>query len=386
MWALVCVSSVAMLAVFGPVSETGAQAEAPLTVTLGEPGPYTDGQFVTVDVAVNGGKQAASATAYICRAGKAYDSNPALSANAGDCPSVAISAAQGESSRFGLPTYAGGSKARGLVTMGVGTAEWTSTADNSTLSLTCGPSDPCVLVVKVDTADGGALFDASTSLTFAEPDVFAGCAGGADGAPTSAGADRILTLWEDWTLGECQAGSDKASTIPPTPGEGDGVAAFAAGQADLAYTAAGYDAPGFSVAEKRPAVATPLALNAVVLAAAGGSFPTGDPSWPDGLKRPYTEVRLTRDEVATLLGQGQFDLQVAHGQDILGRNPELGRVYNTSTTASAPLALSSTSAISLVMTQYVDTLAPDAWKGNAAAGGPLGASTPTSAWPRCPSA
>ena len=193
--------------------------------------------------------------------------------------------------------------------MGIGTASWFSTADNSALKLTCGPSDPCLLVVKVDTVDGGSLYDASTSLTFGDPDVFAGCAGGAAGAPVSGGADRMLTLWEDWTLGECQAGTDKASTIPPGPGEGDGVAAFAAGQADIAYTAAGYDAPGFGVPVKRPAVATPLALNAVVLAAAGGSFPTGDPSWPEGLKKPYEEVRLTRAEVATLLGQGQFDLQ-----------------------------------------------------------------------------
>jgi ABC-type phosphate transport system substrate-binding protein len=370
-WVLAFAVSIFVLWALGPVSELDAQVPAALTVTVAEAGPYADGQFITVDVTVNGGEPATDMTAYICRAGKVYDSNAALRANAGDCPVVAISASMGESSQFPLPTYAGGLRARGLVTVGIGTAGWNSTeAGAPKLSLTCGPSDPCALVVKASLASGTPVFDSSTTLTFKEPDPFAGCAGGAEGAPTSAGADRMLEMWSSWTLAQCQAGTDAASTVAPTPGEGTGVAAFAAGQVDLAYAAAGYAAPGFltSDATRRPAVATPLALNAVVLAAAGGSFPTGDPEWPEGLKRPYTEVRLTRDEVATLLGKSQFDLQVQHGPAVLERNPELGKVYNTSTNASAPLALSSTSALSLYMTTYLDTLAPDAWKANAAFG------------------
>jgi hypothetical protein len=72
-------------------------------------------------------------------------------------------------------------------------------------------------------------------------------------------------------------------------------------------------------------VYTPLALNAVVIAAIGGQVTATDPNWPIGLPQPYTaDIKLTRAEAAALIAQGQAMLKFQNNGAIVERNPQLG--------------------------------------------------------------
>ncbi len=92
-------------------------------------------------------------------------------------------------------------------------------------------------------------------------------------------------------------------------GEGEGLAAFSSGDVDVAYTAAGYRPdPGFDLSPQRPAVYTPVALNAVVIAAmGGGQVDHRRSAWPVGI----AEAVLAADphdcgRSGDPVGQGQF--------------------------------------------------------------------------------
>ena len=63
------------------------------------------------------------------------------------------------------------------------------------------------------------------------------------------------------------------------------------GRQDVAYSAAGYRPfKGLDPDPERDAVYTPVALNAVVIAAMGGQLVSDDPQWPVGLPKPYSRA------------------------------------------------------------------------------------------------
>lgn len=349
----------------GPASSTSAQtpAEPPFTVSLSQREDLIDGQPVDVEVTMRSDLAANAVTAYICRPGKEYT---AVTQNAGDCPvSVPISASAGDRSFWQLYPYSSGHQARGTIVAGVGTAEWTSTINSDRFSLTCNPTTPCLLVVRASVPGTGGTqqyFDSSTTLTYQDSDPSASCGGPAPGALRSAGADRMLSAWREWTVAECEAtpSSPGSATLALIPDEGLAVSDFAKGTRDVVYTAAGTGEPGFTPTTARATVATPVAVNAVVLAAAGGHFTANDPNWPAGLRRPYGDLRLTPQEIAVLLGQGQGHLALTLRDQVLARNPELGAIF-PSVDARPPLALSSATAMSLYLTRYLDQIAGAAW-------------------------
>ena len=365
---------VAGLSVAGPSSVSSAQTpDAPFTVTPSQTANLSDGQPVDLDVAMRSDLTAVSVNAYVCRPGVAYTENASLSTNSGNCPvSVPISASA-DVSNWVLRTYESGHKARGTIIAATGTAEWTSTITSERFSLTCDPTHPCLLVVRaqVRTTSGSVVsyFDTSTTLSYQDSDPTASCGGAAPGALRSAGAERMLPAWREWTLADCNAhpANGGAVTLSPVPDEGVAVTDFAADQRDIVYAAAGQGEPGFTASTPRATVATPVAVNAVVLAAAGGSFPDNDPSWPAGLRKPYSDIKLTAPEIAILLGQGQSFLDIQRGTDVLARNPELGRVFPASD-SKPPMALAGASALSLYMTRYLDYFADADWKAGPADG------------------
>ena len=113
-------------------------------------------------------------------------------------------------------------------------------------------------------------------------------------------------------------------------------------------------------------------MNAVVIATlGGGQVITDDPAWPVGKPRPYSPpLRLTAAEAATLIGKGQFFLSFDRGPDVIARNPQLasGIYFNQSGGKYInPLAVQDPTAVSLFMTSFLDSVAPDAWVAGPAA-------------------
>ena len=370
---LVALATAALLLVAGnvlagPGPTSSAQTPPPFTVAVSQASDLTDGQLVDVDVAVQPGLLVTTVEAFICRPGQTYTSNPHVSVAGGNCPvDIAVSTVT-DRSRWRLHNFPDRSRARGTIVAGVGTAEWfVQQPAPAQHSLTCGPDNPCLLVVRViatPAAGGGTqtYFDSSTTLTYQEGDALASCGGAAPGAVRSAGADRMLGAWREWTVTHCSAdpASSGAATLAPIPDEGVAVDDFASGQRDVVYTSVGPGELGFTSATERDTVATPVAVNAVVLAAAGGHFIADDPNWPPTLRQPYGEIRLTPEEISVMLGQGQDKLLTTHGPAVLTRNPALGALY-PSLNARPPFALASANAMTLYMTRYLDQVAGDAW-------------------------
>jgi hypothetical protein len=141
---------------------------------------------------------------------------------------------------------------------------------------------------------------------------------------TSAGSDRIFDLWVDETLAACDGKTTGAPTRASFTGEADAVSSFAEGLTDIAYTGLGYG-DGTDLVEgiaadkvtRRAEVMVPIALNAAVIAVGNGR---PDPS--TNRKVPYSDVKLTLTEVATLLGGGHYAMD-PHLDAIYERNPEL---------------------------------------------------------------
>jgi len=354
-----------------PDSSSAQTADPPFTVEVSQTSGLLDGDVVDVTVRATSGTRIQDDSdndLYICRPGVTYTSLADLRATAGNCPANnGVSSSSEGSAR--LYTLADGSRAEGHIVVGTGVAEWSPGFGLPNATLDCGPGAPCLLMVRVPASvGGGAVTDhvAAVELAFATPDPNAGCGGRDPAAVASAGSDRTQDLWARSTLAQCQtAGSAGASTQFAPRGEGDGLAAFSDGLIDLAYTAAGYrPVRGLDVSPQRPAVYTPVALNAVVIATmGGGQVITDDPAWPVGKPRPYAPpIRLTADEVATLIGQGQFFLSFNRATDVIARNPQLASgLYQLTSKYTNPVAVQDPTSVSLFMTSFLDSVAPDAW-------------------------
>jgi len=364
-----------------PDSSSAQTADPPFTVEVSQTSGLLDGDVVEVTVRANpGARLGTDHFMQICRSGVVYDARADTFGNAGNCPTRAVSTSSEAGSE--MYTVADGSRAEGDITVGTGVGEWDGYVENvgpTVFTLECGAAVPCTLLVRVSgSVNGGPFADhfVSVDLTFGSGDPTAGCGSQISGAISSAGSDRLQGQWVDWTLEQCGEVGGVSTSFAPT-GEGEGLNAFTSGARDLAFTAAG-DRPvaGLQPAQQRSAVYTPVAVNAVVVAAIGGELTSADPTWPVGMPRPYGQpVRLKAGEVATLLGRGQFTLEQAYGTDVRARNPQLGSeiYFRGSEKYTNPLAVQDSTAVSLFMTSFLDARAPDEWiAGNDAGGGARG--------------
>jgi hypothetical protein len=352
----------------------GQSADSPVTVTLSQSTDLVDGQKVAVTATASEGTTLVGGRTEmkVCRAGVTYTS--IVDTFGGNCAVSGQSSAL-ETNQAWLYHYPDGTTAVGEFTVSVGTVSWRfAESQPEPYTVACTPASSCVLVLRfVVSTSGGPGHDSYVSVpleyTDSEDVVQAGCGGPAEGALNSAGADRMLKAWTSWMTARCATTPGGAPTQVPIPGEtGEGsvVESFAAGTTDLVYSAVGYRSPGFDPPTKRPMVPTPVALNATVVAAAGDYIGDGDATTPPGLPTAFPEIRLTTQEVATLIGQGAFFFGQNHGPAVLDRNPKLQFANANDPTGQAGnvtqvLALSQRSAITLYMTEHLDTRVPDEW-------------------------
>ena len=349
----------------------------PFTVEVSRTTGLRDGEVVDVTVRANPGVRINSGDSImrVCRPGVTYAAAADLNPLNGKCPANGTSSSAEASAQ--LLAVADGSLAEGDIAVSAGNPVW-SVFGRPDFTLECGPGAPCLLVVQVGTSTsaGGPVTHhfVTRELTFATNDPTAGCGSRNPAAISTAGSDRMQAVWAATTLAQCASGATggASSSFAPT-GEGAGLEAFASGQRDLAYTASGYrSVEGLNPATQRSTVYTPVAMNAVVIATlGGGQVITDEPAWPVGKTRPYSPpLQLTAAEAATLIGKGQFFLSFDRGPDVIARNPQLasGIYFNQSGGKYVnPLAVQDPTAVSLYMTSFLDSVAPDAWVAGPAA-------------------
>ena len=353
-----------------PTSSSAQTADPPFTVELSQTTGLLDGDVVKVTIRGAPGVQLnpGSSSMRVCRPGVSYTAPADLIPTNGKCPANGTSSAAEASGQ--IFAIADGTRAEGDIAVGVGVGEW-EVFGQPNFTLACGPGAPCLLVLQVGTTDsvGGPITRhfVTRELTFADPDPTRGCGGRNPAAVSTAASDRMQDIWARSTLAQCTSGgaSGASTSFAPT-GEGEGIAAFTAGTRDLVYTAAGYRPfLGLDPAPRRPAVYTPVALNAVVIAAIGGQLVNDDPQWPVGLAKPYSEpIRMTAAEAATLLGQGGFFFNSTPGigPEFLARNPQIGpTAYNPNDRFANAAAVQDATAVSLFATSFLDEQAPGHW-------------------------
>ncbi len=338
-----------------------------------------DGQRVTINVRSRMDVSVGLIEVRQCRAGVSFQVEADMNPTNGNCPAGPISSSQTEhvlrrSGSDGLTKLARTNEgATFTYRVGAGVTAWDTPSGSKTL--TCGPADSCLLVVKL-------LIGAETRfwtqpLTFLDADPLASCGGVADGVVATAGSDEMSDAWAAWTRDFCASKGTTSPTRAAFPGEGEalvgvgGLTGFTTTDPDdrsyaydLVYTASGYNDAAkllgnLEPSKRRGAVAIPVAVNAAVLAVGGGYLPLVD-GQPIGDKAPYPELRVKAAEAASMLSGGISRLgssNFPYAAGVLGRNPVLGpSLYYLGAGIQAPsLALTSTWA----MTSYLKALAPD---------------------------
>jgi sortase A len=325
-----------------------------------------DGKRVTLNVRSNAENPITRVEVRQCRLGPAYATASDLAPTAGNCPGTTISTSSDlvvvrtNSSKI---TEASQTPSGATVNfkIGVGVASWVPGPGVPETSLTCDPTHDCALVVQVRV--GLTPFHVVFPLQFVDADPIAGCGGPAAGVVQSVGADRMVDVWTGWTRDFCaRALATGAPTRSSFGAEGTAVRSFADGSADLAYTALGFnDAAGLGPTDptlQRQAVATPLNLNAAVIAVGGGHLPlTGD-------KAPYPELELTAAEVSAIFGGGTAYVNrtdLSYIGAILARNPVLNGHLFSIAPVVRPLAHSDSQSSSWYMTNFLTEQSPADW-------------------------
>lgn len=351
----------------GPMSGPGAPpagaSDLPFTLEVSATTGLVDGEPVSITVRADAGQRVGSSgLIYICRADATYTSNADLQPyTAGNCPNAPISSS-GSLLPWPIRSYPTGSTSVSTVRMGTGTVEWGPGVDPDQFSLTCDPDNPCRLVIDIPIEGRGRFIDASTVLTFADDSPIGACGGSEPAALNAGGPDRMLGAWINWTRSQCVASGSQASTLAVLTGEGDGHESFALGQADLTYSAVGPHFPGSVPEDPRASISVPVGLNAAVIGLLGG-YGTRDADWPDGVPRPFTDVKVTVAEMATLFGKGPFLFEAFNYDTVAARNPQLAAVGSlTNFGRINPLAPAGSEAVSWLATSAFDTIAGDQWR------------------------
>ena len=313
------------------VSASSALTVPPYWVSATPTSGLIDGQRVTITIKSDPTFPIYQVEARVCRAGVTYQPSSGNRPNADfelgglNCPSDPItSSADVTSVDANVLTQAQTDKGNPMsIRVGAGTTSWP--VGNPTSSITCDSENPCTLVVEILGGPGATWVPWTTTLTYRIDDPVLGCGGPADGAITSGGSDRITDAWVAWTLAEChRPGRLGAAAKASFVGEGSAIENYRAGLLDLGYTAAGDDATvGLiapdSASKPRASVPVPIALNATVIAVAGGFR-------QDGQKLNYGPIKLTMAEAASLIGGGTQSMS-PFLNEITKRNPELGASF-----------------------------------------------------------
>jgi hypothetical protein len=249
--------------------------------------------------------------------------------------------------------------------VGVGTVNWSGSDGDQTM--TCDETTPCSLVVETrgkDDAGDYRWIPFVSELTYQVTDPISGCGGKAADFLAAASSDRMIDSWVRWALEQCHlpGAQTGAATVQSFVEESLAMESFSLGNADIAYSAVGYDSKlGFGLGTAaepivmRDYVAVPVALNAMVLAV-GNGVPSG------GRKVPYTNVKMTVDEVTHLLAGGPSAL-FGDLSAIVERNPQF--VANGLFAPASQIALGATAeneATSWLFTNHFDVVRPELWK------------------------
>ncbi len=266
--------------------------------------------------------------------------------------------------------------------------------------LACYATHPCTFALavyvhfKTKPTTTGQVIYLKTGVTFGATTTDVACGGAATGQFTSVGPDSLGQLGARWALDACRAkvGGGRALTRVTTSSESDQLAlcAFAAGKADLAYSAVGYGTASspFNPANctgkaggpqpERLYVAVPVALNAVVLAhdetlkrtavANGTAF------------KNYPQLDVTDGQLAQLLsrtGRAQTWTDGTLGPALVTENPTLADdfwyepttatpsvnnsipiAHHTSTHGTGIVVTSGTTATAFIATRFLHAIVP----------------------------
>ncbi len=371
--AFAAVATSAAFASVVPAVAAGSESatSTPWTVSVSETTDLVDGQRIKVNLKAPSDVSIYGVQIQVCRLGVAYQpssgSRPNTDFNEGspNCPNQAISSS---GDKRVIPTDLTSAKdpegATYGYTVGSGRVVWENGGQNYDLS--CDGGHPCALVVQVRGTGPGqptTWIPTIFELSYRSSDPLAGCGGAAAGALKSQGSERIEESWIHWTRSSCQRpGATGALTSAIFPGDGRALTDYVSGRADVTYTSLGFtegtgfiDAGVSGGATERPSIATPLAVNATVIAVANW-YPG-----PSGRKLPYSDIKLTADEAAALIGGGPYGVG-PHLQDIYARNPQLAASgmfdTNSAIQVTAPAEREGTT---WLLTRYLSDLAPEGW-------------------------
>ncbi|CAB4322397.1 MAG: hypothetical protein F2520_00645 [Actinobacteria bacterium] len=379
--ALAVVSVAAMaaaLTAFGVAtpSEALESATAPWTVSVTPNTSITDGQLVSINLQTTTAHRIYEANAQICRLGVDYQPSdgdrPAKDFDAGDlnCPAIPISSSSdvqtGDANLYGPATQPGGSSFSMYV--GSGVVEWPAVSTGRAQRLTCDFENPCALVVEVygSVAPGVARWIPYVqTLSYRVDDPVAGCGGPADGVLNTAAPERVTDLWINWTLDQCRLPGAQAGAVSRTSfsDESDAMNGFSSGALDVGYSAVGYDAgPALGRGsrteplEARPSTAVPLAVNATVVAVGNGR------RGPNSRKIPFTDVRVTRSQLARMFTGGPLEFLEYERQSFADLNPQFDEASVFISASIQVGAFAPADASSWFLTSFLKETQPDEWK------------------------
>lgn len=335
----------------------------------------SDGTRIRINLQTDSAHPISSARAQVCRSGVNYGTSTSFVPNddfrigGANCPSIPISTS-GDLAAQASNTYTNAIRPGGdtfTIAAGVGTVTWNNT-NGDAMSLTCDAQNPCDLVVQVRGIGSDNVLrwvPYIQRLTYRIDDPIAGCGGPAAGLVSSASSERNTRLWVDLTLAQCKSPGAQAGALSSASfaGEGSALEMYSRGDVDFVYSSVVYDsAPGLGRGDSsepltpRGSALVPVALNATVLAVGNGY------QGANGDKVPYSDVKMTLDEVAALLsgGPGQID---SYLPAIYARNPQIQGTGMFSSSSSIQLgAVPDKESTTWYSTGFLDALRPNLWK------------------------
>lgn len=359
----------------GSKSAGAANAVTPWTVSVTPFNDVSDGTRIRITLQTSNAHPISSAKAQVCRAGVNYGTSTFFVPNddfrigGANCPSIPISTSA-DLSVQASNTYTNATRPSGdtfTISAGVGTVAWNDTNDQA-MTLTCDAQNPCDLVVQVRGIDNDGVLrwvPYAQRLSYRIDDPIAGCGGPAQGLVSSASSERNSRFWIDLTLAQCKSPGAQAGALSSSSfaGEGNALDMYTRGDVDLAYSSVVYDAASglgrgdsSSPLTPRESALVPIALNATVLAVGNGYQDA------NGDKAPYSNVKMTLDEVAALLSGGPDQIN-SYLPAIYGRNSQLQGTGMFSTSSSIRLgAAPDAESTTWYSTGILDALRPNLWK------------------------
>ncbi|MEJ6512068.1 MAG: hypothetical protein QNL59_09400 [Actinomycetota bacterium] len=376
---LISISVVALVVLsilpMGAKRAEASNISTPWTVSVTPFDEISDGSRIRINLQTDSAHLISSAKAQVCRSGVNYGTSTSFVPNddfrigGANCPSVPISTS-GDLAAQASNTYTNAVRPGGdtfTFAAGVGTVAWNDT-NGAAKSLTCDAQNPCDLVVQVRGigSDGILRWIPYTQrLTYRIDDPIAGCGGPAKGLVSSASSERNTRLWVDLTVAQCKSPGSQAGALSSSSfaGEGSALEMYSGSDVDFVYSSVVYDsASGFGRGDSsdpltpRESALVPVALNATVLAVGNGY------QGANGDKLPYSNVKLTLDEVAALLSGGPDQIN-SYLSAIYARNPQLQGTGMFSTSSSIRLgAAPDKESTTWYSTGILDSLRPNLWK------------------------